>query len=308
MTDPGEPALPVAAVARRLGVAPTTLRTWDRRYGLGPTTRVSGSHRRYNSRDLDRLEAMRRLVMAGVTPAEAARAALRHDNPRSLGTGTPAEPIRHGGTGGRVLPLPSGTPDARGLARAAMSLDADTVSGLLGAAVTRSGVGPTWERLLRPLLLAIGERWQHTGDGVEVEHLLCHCATGVLQALPAVRPPGTLRPVLLACIPDEAHELPLVALAAALREQRVSTRLLGADTPRQALFSAVRRTGPAALVLWSQTGQGADPVLFSGVPRLRPPTVLVAAGPGWPDSLPGDVRYASSLRQAVDLGLSAARG
>ena len=30
----GQPRLTVAAVARRLGVAPATLRTWDRRYGL----------------------------------------------------------------------------------------------------------------------------------------------------------------------------------------------------------------------------------------------------------------------------------
>ena len=34
--------LPVAAVARRLGVAPATLRTWDRRYGLGPTSTPPG--------------------------------------------------------------------------------------------------------------------------------------------------------------------------------------------------------------------------------------------------------------------------
>ncbi|MEY3685921.1 MAG: hypothetical protein RJB00_871, partial [Actinomycetota bacterium] len=29
--------LTVASVARRLGIAPATLRTWDRRYGLGPS-------------------------------------------------------------------------------------------------------------------------------------------------------------------------------------------------------------------------------------------------------------------------------
>ncbi|MBD9732408.1 MerR family transcriptional regulator, partial [Streptomyces sp. SID8111] len=29
-------------VARRLGVAPTTVRTWDRRYGLGPDAHTGG--------------------------------------------------------------------------------------------------------------------------------------------------------------------------------------------------------------------------------------------------------------------------
>ncbi|MCX0246766.1 MerR family DNA-binding transcriptional regulator, partial [Streptomyces drozdowiczii] len=33
-------------VARRLGVAPTTVRTWDRRYGLGPEAHTGGRHRR----------------------------------------------------------------------------------------------------------------------------------------------------------------------------------------------------------------------------------------------------------------------
>ena len=42
----GGPGLTVAAVARRLGVAPATLRTWDRRYGLGPSEHSAGSQRR----------------------------------------------------------------------------------------------------------------------------------------------------------------------------------------------------------------------------------------------------------------------
>jgi transposase-like protein len=47
--------LTVAAVARRIGVAPATLRTWDRRYGLGPSSHEAGEHRRYCPSDLAKL-------------------------------------------------------------------------------------------------------------------------------------------------------------------------------------------------------------------------------------------------------------
>lgn len=70
------PGLAVAAVARRLGVAPATLRTWDRRYGLGPSARTAGSHRRYTPEDVARLLVMRRLTLEGVAPVDAAQAAL----------------------------------------------------------------------------------------------------------------------------------------------------------------------------------------------------------------------------------------
>ncbi|MCA1655283.1 MAG: MerR family transcriptional regulator, partial [Pseudonocardiaceae bacterium] len=39
---PDVETLPVAAVARRLGIAPATLRTWDRRYGIGPRVHTTG--------------------------------------------------------------------------------------------------------------------------------------------------------------------------------------------------------------------------------------------------------------------------
>nr|BFE66710.1 hypothetical protein GCM10020092_000110 [Actinoplanes digitatis] len=65
-------ALTAGAVARRLGVAVTTLRTWHQRYGLGPSHHVPGHHRRYTPEDMARLQVMRRLTARGVTPAEAA--------------------------------------------------------------------------------------------------------------------------------------------------------------------------------------------------------------------------------------------
>lgn len=80
-----EPRLSVAAAARRFGIAPATLRTWDRRYGIGPTDHIPGRHRRYSPDDVARLELMQHALVRGASPAEAAHyaqtARLAHPDP-----------------------------------------------------------------------------------------------------------------------------------------------------------------------------------------------------------------------------------
>ncbi len=56
--SPADPGLTSGALARRLGVSPTTLRSWDRRYGIGPEVRGDGRHRRWSPRDVAVLEEM----------------------------------------------------------------------------------------------------------------------------------------------------------------------------------------------------------------------------------------------------------
>jgi DNA-binding transcriptional MerR regulator len=287
--------LSVAAVARRLGVAPATLRTWDRRYGLGPGQHSAGAHRRYTPDDLARLETMRRLTVEGVPPSEAARVAL--DGPASE---QPERP-RHGGPGGRVLPLPGADAVVRGLGRAAMALDSRTVTETVRAQLLRHGVVRTWESVLRPVLAAAGARWAATGEGIEVEHLLSDCVLTVLREVAGrAQEPG--RPVLLACTPDELHALPLHAMAAGLAERGVGTRVLGAAMPAAALEAAVRRTGPAALFLWSQLPGTADPTVLDGMPVTRPVTTLLVGGPGWTaTNMPARAVRALDLPHALDL-------
>jgi hypothetical protein len=302
------PRLTVSAVAHRLGVAPATLRTWARRYGLGPSAHAAGAHRRFTAQDLGRLEAMRRLTLEGVPPADAARVALA----TPIVAATPfAGPLPdregslrgRGGPGGRVLALPGADGVVRGLGRAAMALDARSVTRALRAEVEAHGVLHTWEHVLRPVLVAVGERWATTGEGVEVEHLLSDCVATVLREVAdrAEEHPGR-RPVLLSCAPEENHSLPLHALAAALGERGIAARSLGPSMPAAAIGAAVRRTGPALLFVWSQLPGTADPAVLAALPVTRPPTSVVVGGPGWrADLLPHRVTVATGLPQAVEL-------
>jgi hypothetical protein len=112
--------------------------------------------------------------------------------------------------------------------------------------------------------------------------------------------PASARPVLLAAAEDELHTLPLYALAAALAEQGIGTRVLGARMPVAALADAVRRSGPAAVFIWSQLERTADPRRLAALPTLRPATIVVVGGPGWGSAPPGAV-LAADLGDAVDL-------
>ena len=293
-----QPGLPVAAVARRLGVAPATLRTWALRYGLEPSGHRPGAHRRYVPADLARLETMCRLTRDGVPPADAARVALA-DAPATQ----PDPPRRPGGPGGRVLALPGAQEVARGLGRAAMALDSRTVTETVRRQLAEHGVLPTWEQVIAPVLIAVGERWAATGEGVEVEHLLAECiAVALREVAETAHEPLGGRPLLLACAPGELHALPLYALAGALAEQGMGARLLGQALPADALCAAVRRTGPALLFLWSQLPGTADPQVLEQLPVTRPTTTVVVGGPGWAGAaLPAGIDRADGLPTALGL-------
>ncbi|MDX3524235.1 MerR family transcriptional regulator [Streptomyces scabiei] len=318
--SPADPGLTSGALARRLGVSPTTLRSWDRRYGIGPAVRGDGRHRRWSPRDVAVLEEMCRLTSAGLPPGEAARVA------RS-GVATPVGNEAEEGAGGAPLPeedgpgrrpgpaRPSSTggtrEECRGLARAAVRLDAPAVEELLAGAVERHGLTGAWQDVMVPTLHAVGRKWASSGDRyVEVEHLLSwHVSTALRRhtRAPAPRHDATAPgPVVLACVPGEQHSLPLEALGAALGELGVPARMFGAAVPAEALTAAVGRLGPVAVVLWAQARSTASPPLAGhvaamrwGVKGARRQPLVVLGGPGWHGRpAPGTVRP-SSLAEAV---------
>jgi MerR family transcriptional regulator, light-induced transcriptional regulator len=274
--------------ARRIGVAVTTIRTWDRRYGLGPSYREIGRHRRYTEHDLARLELMRRLTVDGVAAAEAARIAKAVREP--MGQGDPD-----------VTPQPPGrTPapgTAKGLRRAALALDPADLSRLLDLALGGGVVG-AWTKVIAPALRDLGSQYPTAGRYIAAEHLLSAAVSVALGRVP--RPP-TRPHVLLACAPTEQHSLPLEALAAALAERGVVSRMLGARVPVDALRDALARTGPAAVLIWAHAPATADREQIVTAAGTRPrPAVVAACGPGWDlAALPDGVLPLTSFRQAL---------
>jgi hypothetical protein len=377
--DVDEPRLSVSGAARRLGIAPGTLRTWDRRYGIGPTGHTRGRHRLYSAADMARLELMQHALVHGAPPAEAARfarsagsdaggapvgtrtrpqvgtspAPLRVrpdpgaglDVLASLGAGAssrrtaapapPSDPWPGGPVtaipaaqdatgqdtgaqdtdavpdpsserlvrgGGGNLRLTGAGPAARGLGRAALAMNAPTIRAILEQAVVTSGLLATWTDVVAPVLDALDRRRAVSGRGTEVRRLLAECMTTIAHARAhSALPSQVRRPVLLAGTPQECDGTPLVVLGAVLAERQIGCLPLGPALPVEALVNAVRRTAPAAVVLWSGEPGTADAETVAALPVTRPRFRTFVAGPGWDGvTLPAAVSRLASLTDAVE--------
>jgi MerR family transcriptional regulator, light-induced transcriptional regulator len=274
MGSPAGSAWTAGQVARHLGIAESTLRSWHRRYGIGPQGSEPGRYRRYGEEDVARLRRMLDLIGLGMLASEAARTVQAGDS----------EPV-------------SAERDVADLVAAARVSDAERSRIVLDSVLSRRGVVDAWDEVCRPVLLAVDADQRIDPDCVDIEHALSWAVLGALHRVPRppVSPDATL--VLLACVEDEHHTLPLAALSAALAGHRIPARMLGAATPTPSLVRAVRDTAPGAVVLWAQRPDTAGAEVLRAL--MPYPVRRYTAGPGWPVP-PSGIQHLAGLREAVD--------
>lgn len=284
--------LTVAAVARRLGVAPATLRTWDRRYGIGPSGHDSGTHRRYSAIDLMRLTAMVRLIVAGVTPKDAAVKALAI-NAKSAKNKF-EKVIQESQANGDLVAQ---------LYKSALKFDQVNIEKIIKKSMADDGLETTWIEVIAPLLTEVGDDWVRTGTGIETEHFLSEVLRKILsENLGKIAKPKNSRPVLLACVENEYHSLALAALAAVLAESGIECIYLGARTPQSALNEVIIKSAPPAIFLWAQLSENADHKYVKSIPAIRPAPRILLGGPGWKSS-----KVVLTNKLVITTGLSDAR-
>ena len=282
-----EDLLSVSAVARRLGVAPATLRTWARRYGIGPNEHSAGSHRRYCPSDLAKLTVMRRLISAGVAPADAAEQAKAHEGEVIIEEFT------------SLCRECDETINA--IFNASEALDSLFVETMLRNEISENGIISAWQEVFVPVLIQVGAAWEKSGKGIEVEHMLTEILKRVLrESTSEIVVPLNTRPVLLASVGEELHSLALHALAAALAERGIETHFLGARTPVEAISSMVSRFAPPAVFLWAQLPVNGDPKFVTALPSVRPAPRVIIGGPGWNPDKCQNAHFVGSLTLAVD--------
>ena len=227
--------LRIGELSRRSGVSPELLRAWERRYDLLRPTRSAGGLRLYTAADLERVRAMQRHLAEGLAAAEAAALASRS---------------------GEQAPSAVALDDLRfELEDALLAFDeprAQTIADSLFAVAT---VDSVLSKVFVPYLHDLGEGWERGEVSVAQEHFASSVVRGRLLGLARGWDRGLGPRVLLACAPEEQHDLGLICFGLALRERGWRIGYLGADTPIDSIAGAALAFAPEFVVLSAVTGE-----------------------------------------------------
>jgi DNA-binding transcriptional MerR regulator len=263
--DPTPPAmLRIGALSRRLGVSEHVLRAWERRYGLLRPVRTPGGFRLYSEADVERIQRMQRHLAEGLSPAQAARAALDEERAALTGvdTGEAGEARQRDDLG-----------EAFGTLAAALDdFDEPGANAILDRLLSTLTVETVLRDVVLPYLRDLGERWERGSATVAQEHFASNLLRGRLASLGRGWGQGHGPRALLACAPGELHDLALLAFGIVLNRSGWRIDYLGADTPLEELTRTARSTRADLVVLVA-----ALPERFDGVSEEL--TVLARTAP-----------------------------
>lgn len=230
------------------GVRVELIRAWERRYGVLSPQRTPAGYRVYTDQDVALLKRLKKLTDEGVAISEAAkllpqlRAEVSAESPAFTGQG-------HGASLDAWL---------EAALAAAGAYDQARVSAVLDEVLAALPPLRAFDDVLAPLQREVGERW-HAGQlTVAQEHLVTQVVRARLVGLLHAAPNSGRKHAVLACFPDEEHEVGLLGVALRLRHSGVRVTLLGQRMPATDLGRAVAELRPDFVGLSAVNDKGAE--------------------------------------------------
>lgn len=279
------PLLRIGELSRRHGVSPDLLRVWERRYGLLAPERSPGGFRLYTPDDEARVGAMRRGLAQGLSASVAARVALREQAP-------PEGPVR------KEL-LAVARADLGAALESFRDVDAQAVLDRLLATFSASAV---IGEVVLPYLRDVGSRWEAQELSVAQEHFASGIIRGRLLGLARGWDTGVGPRALLACPPDEHHDLGLLCFGLALREHGWRITHLGTDTPIDTLRDTAVDLDPAIVVICAERQEPMDAAIAEIAELARRFDVALAGHGATPEQA---LRAGARLLQDAPLAAAA---
>ncbi len=213
------------------GVPSAVLRAWEKRYGIPAPRRTDTDYRLYSDGDVAMIRRMGALRATGLVASEAARIVLSEQPSAS--------------TAPQV-----GEASVERLLVAARKMDGAAIDQCLASLVTFGNAKEAFDRVIGPVLRAVGELWQAQEISEAEEHLLSEHISFVLRSwLTVARPSVGAKVALLACHADELHTIPAYGVALRWASLGWDPIVLGARTSPAALRQAVERLSPGVVGL-----------------------------------------------------------
>lgn len=222
----------IKQAAIRSGSSVSTVRVWERRYGIVRPARTPAGYRLYDDADIDRLIAMRQLVdHQGIRPSQAAARILagEADIPALVAQARdlldapdpaiPAQPVSHA------------TEQIDSFVAAAIRLDLATMERTLDEAFAAERYESAMEHVVFPALRALGAGWADGSVDVSMEHAASELVRRRLARFFEVLGGDGGSQVIIGMPPGGRHEIGALAFAVAARRQGIHVLYLGADVP-----------------------------------------------------------------------------
>ncbi len=263
------PLLNIAALSRRTGVAPDTLRKWELRHGVLRPARTVGGQRRYTETDVQRVEWLRDRIRAGWRIGEAARVL---DEAGRAASADPGE-LRDA--------LIASIGDSQPL----------TLSATLDQTFAVLSLEQALTDVVTPALRWAGDAWHRGELTIAQEHAITAKVRAHLGKLISDGRGSVHGVAVLACGPGEQHDIGLLMLAVMLRADGWRVEFLGADTPVDSAIAFADRIGATMLCISAARDETVE-LLRTSLASATPPAdaVLVVGGAGTTPEIARELR------------------
>jgi len=229
---PGEKLYTIGTVSKLTGVGAITLRAWERRYGLIQPVRKESGHRLYTRHHIDQINRITALTQQGMRISQ-----IRPEMLESAATDAGPDVGAWKGYLNSMM-------------AAIIGFDEDRLEEVYNEALSLYPIGMVTRKLLTPLLIELGLRWESGEGSIAEEHFFAFYLRNKLGARYHHRTRGNHGPlILLAGLPGEYHEIGLLLFALAAHESGFRVLPLGANMPLGDLAVVARKKDCDAIVL-----------------------------------------------------------
>jgi DNA-binding transcriptional MerR regulator/methylmalonyl-CoA mutase cobalamin-binding subunit len=243
----------IGTVSKLTGVGAITLRAWERRYELIHPVRKESGHRLYTRRHIDQINRINALTGQGMRISQ-----INPDMLESAPSGNAED-----------APLESlWSAYLADMMSAIIAFDEARLEEIYNEVLSLYPIELATQRLLKPLLVELGLRWETATGSVAEEHFFAFYLRNKLGARFHHRSRNESGPrVLLAGLPGEYHEIALLLFALSANEHGFRLLPLGANMPLGELAFVANRTSCNAIVLSGAIAPGTE-TLARDLPRL----------------------------------------